>query len=169
MIPASEFPRSQLARFQVVDSLRTPRGHLSGLSDQDKKQLADTVRAIQVDAKVLINVSIEYLSSMKASSEEVAIALIRWIEKNPDFKASMFCATRDAIVFSTLAPNLAPEAFRFAMTTLERFRWTQLEKMRHDLFALGVDTQMQEVERASDARLRLPAARTNSETFLARR
>lgn len=142
-----------------------PHAHALGLSQQEKDLLVQTVQNMRIAPKVAHSVSINYLQSLKSSSEDVERSIIQWLCSNKDFECAMFQVARDAIVFSTLAGALKPEAFRFCLTLLAPVKWPQIEKMRRALFEIGVDLLL---ESAADEPLNTPLIITNAASFLSR-
>lgn len=159
---------SVFAKFKVVDTLRnpaSPHGQTQGPTEREKDLLLQAVKSMRIDPKVIHSVSIDYLSSMKASSDEVARGIVEWLKKNKDFEQGVFQAAREAIIFSTLAGALLPDAYRCALSALEPLKWPELRKMRKTLFLIGIDMLLEEV---GEDRLKVPVARINAEAFLNR-
>lgn len=153
-------------KFKVVDTLRnpaSPHAHAKGPSKHERDLLLHAVKSMRIDPKVIHSVSIDYLSSMKASSDDVAKGIVEWLMKNKAFEQSVFQATREAIIFSTLAGVLLPDAYGCSLSALEPLKWPELRRMRKTLFMIGIDMLLED---AGDDRLKAPVARTNSEAFL---
>lgn len=134
-----------------------------GMPDHEKDALKKSVRGLYVSPKVAHSVAINYLRLLKSSSKDVERSIIPWLRKNKEFEDAMFKATRDAIVFSTLAELLPPDFFCCALTTIEALRWPQLHKMRKKLFLMGVDMRL---EAHVQDQVKITLINTNAQYFL---
>lgn len=154
------------SKFKAVDTLLSPKSLHSGTNgytELEKDLLLQMVSRMEIDSKILHSVAIDYLSSMKASSDEVAKEIVGWLKKNKDFEVAMFKATKEAIVYSTLASVLLPDAYRLALGGVQSIKWRELHKMRRTLFNVGVNLIL---ENPCENRMKISVTNTNSEAFL---